>query len=222
MNPTPTPPATADDDGSLDPQQAAALLDQTTQQARRQFAFSPPLLSVLRAAVVLGAFGGIWLSVHAQHPYRGPSSGALTIAYVLAGLVIGASAAAMRRATAGVSGAAQRKRWVGITVMLVAWAVVYVFMAALDHAGAGSAVVFGLYPATAPLMILGLVGAADAAGREDWLATGSLLSMGVVSAAAAFGGPVDAWLVMAIGLCAVFLGTAAVTAWQQRRSLVRP
>ncbi|HEX5302498.1 MAG TPA: hypothetical protein VFW50_36445 [Streptosporangiaceae bacterium] len=38
----------------------------------------------------------------------------------------------------------------------------------------------------------------------------------------AFGGPVGAWLIMAIGLCAVFLATAAVTVWQQHRSVVQP
>jgi hypothetical protein len=223
MNETPNSGDTlTGDEGPLDPHAAAALLDQTTQQARRKFQFAPPLLSVLRAVVVLGAFGGIWLSVHGQHPYKGPNSAAIAVTYALVGVVIGASAAAMKRAAAGVSGPAQRRRWVGIGVMLVAWAVVYVFMGALDHAGASPAIVFGLYPATAPLLILGLVAAADAAGREDWLMTGSMLSMAVVSAAAAFGGPVGAWLIMGIGLCAVFLGTGAVTAWLQRRSLVRP
>lgn len=209
-------------DSPLDPRQAAALLDQTSQQARRKFQFSPPLLSVLRAIVVLGTFGGIWLSVRGQHPYTGPSSAAITVTYVLVGILIGASAAAMKRAAAGVSGPAQRKRWAGIAVMLVAWAVVFVFMAALDHAGASKTIVFGLYPATAPLLIVGLVAAAAAAGREDWPMTGSMLAMAIVSAVAAFGGPVGAWLIMGIGLCAVFLGTGAFTVWQQRRSLVRP
>jgi hypothetical protein len=37
-----------------------------------------------------------------------------------------------------------------------------------------------------------------------------------------FGGPAGAWLIMGIGLCAVCLGTAAFTVWQQRRSVVRP
>src|SRR5215467_12994363 len=154
-------------------------------------------------------------------PERGPNSAALSVTYALVGIVIGASAAAMRRAAAGVSGPAQRRRWVGIAVMLVAWAAGYVFMAALDHAGVGPAVVFGLYPATAPLLIVGLVAAADAAGRKDWLATGTMLAMAIVSAIAAFGGPVGAWLIMAIGLCVVFLGTGAFTVWQQRRGLVR-
>jgi hypothetical protein len=98
---------------------------------------------------------------------------------------------------------------------------VYVFMGALDHAGASKAIFFGLYPAVGPLLILGLVAAADAAGREDWLMTGSMPAMAIVSAIAAFGGPVGAWLIMGIGLCAVFLGTSAFTVWQQRHSVVR-
>jgi hypothetical protein len=208
-------------DSPLDPVAAAALLDQATQQARRQFQFSPPLLSMLRAVVVLGAFGAIWLSVRGQHPYTGPNGAAMAVTYALVGLVIGASAAAMKRAAGGVSGPALQNRWVGIGVMLVAWVVVYVFMAALDHAGAGHTIVFGLYPATAPLMILGLVAATDAAARQDWLMTASMLAMAIVSTIAAFGGPVGAWLIMAIGLCVLFLGTGAFTFWQERHSLVR-
>jgi hypothetical protein len=209
-------------DSPLDPHEAAALLDQATQQARRKFAPSPPMLSVFRAVVVLAAFGGVWLSVRGQRPYSGPSGWAITVAYVLVGIVIGWSTQAMKRAAAGVSGPTQRARNAGIGVMLVAWAAVYLFMGALYHAGASHAIVYGLYPATAPLMIVGLVAAANGAGRQDWPMTGTSLAMAIVAMAAAFGGPVGAWLVMAIGLCAVLLGTAAFTVWRQHRSLVRP
>jgi thiazole synthase ThiGH ThiG subunit len=44
----------------------------------------------------------------------------------------------------------------------------------------------------------------------------------IVAVAAGFGGPAGAWLIMGIGLCAVMLGTAVLTAWQQRRSVARP
>ena len=40
MNHTPDTPTSAGNGGNFDPQQAAALLDQTTQQARRRL--SPP------------------------------------------------------------------------------------------------------------------------------------------------------------------------------------
>jgi hypothetical protein len=197
------------------------LVEQTTQQARRKFEPNPPLLSVIRAVLVLAAFGGIWLSVRGEHPYTGPSGWAIAVAYVLVAIVIGWSASALKRASTGVTGPAQRAKNVGIGVLLVAWVLVYVFQGALYAAGASHTIVYGLYPATAPLMIVGLVGAANAAGREDWPMVGTTLAVAIVAAVAAFGGPVGAWLIMGIGLCAAMLGTAAVTVWQQRRSVVR-
>jgi hypothetical protein len=217
-----TPDTTADNGGSFDPQQAAALLDQTTQQARRKFQPNPPLLSVFRAIVVLVAFGGIWASVRGQHPYTGPSAWAIILAYVLIAIVIGWSASALRRAGAGITGPTQRARNAGLLVLLVAWVLVYVFMGALYRAGVSHEIIYGLYPATAPLMIVGLVGAANAAGREDWPMVGTTLPVAIVAAVAAFGGPVNAWLIMGIGLCAAMLGGAAAAVWQQRRSVVRP
>ena len=71
MNPTPD---TTAGNGDFDPRQAAALLDQTTQQARRNFQPSPPWLLATRAVLVLAALGAIWLSVRGQHPYRGPTA----------------------------------------------------------------------------------------------------------------------------------------------------
>jgi hypothetical protein len=206
----------------LDPKDAAALLDQTTQTARRKFDPNPPLLSVLRAIVVLGAFGAIWLSVRDQHPYKGPNGWAIGVTYLLVALVIGASAGAMKRASAGVTGDTLRQRRASIAVLLVAWIAVYAFEGALYHAGVSHAIVYGLYPATAPFMIVGLVGAANAAGRQDWPMLATTLTVGVVATVAAFGGPAGCWLIMGIGLFVAMLGTAVTSAWRQRRSLVRP
>ncbi len=73
MNHTPDA-TTAGNGGSFEPQQAAALLDQATQQARRTFASGPPLLWIFRAVLVLVVFGSIWLSVRGrQDPYSAPS-----------------------------------------------------------------------------------------------------------------------------------------------------
>lgn len=208
-------------DSPLDPHEAAAMLDQATQQARRKFQPNPPLLNVFRAFVVLAAFGGIWLSVRGQHPYTGPSGWAVAIAYVLVAIVIGWSASALKRSGAGVTGPAQRARNLGIGVLLVGWVLVYVFQGALYKAGAPHDIVYGLYPATAPFFIIGLAGAANSAGREDWPMTATTLAVAVVAAVAAFGGPIDCWLIMGIGLCLAMLGNAGFTVWQQRRSVVR-
>jgi hypothetical protein len=221
MNHTPGTGETTADDGGFDPRQAAALLDQTTAEARRKFDPSPPLLSLLRAVVVLGAFGGIWLSVRGQRPYVGPSGWAIALAYIMIGLVIAGSTASLRRANAGVSGPAQHRNRASLYVLLVAWVAVYVFEGALYHAGVSKAIAFGLYPATGPLMIVGLAAAANAVAREDWRTTFATLTVALVSMGAAYGGPVDCWLVMGIGLCAVFLGTAAFTIWQQRTARVQ-
>lgn len=220
MNHTPGTTA-AGNGGSFDPQQAADLLDQAIRQARRQFTPGTPALFVSRAVVVLVAFGGLWLSVRGQDPYTGPSGWAIAVAFALAAINIGWSAWAIKRAGAGVSGPAQRKRQAWIGVMLVAWVAAYAFTGPLFHLEA-SHPVWELYPANAPLLIVGLAGAATAAASTYWPMAGGCLAVAIVAAAAGFGGPADAWLITGTGLCAVCLVTAGATAWQQRRSLVRP
>jgi hypothetical protein len=212
---------TAENGGDFDPRQAAAMLDQATWQARRRFAGVTPQLWVFRAVLVLVVFGGCWLSVRGQDPYTGPSTAILPLAFALVGINIGWSSWAIRRAGAGVSGPAQRKRQVWIGVMLVVLVAAYAVTAPLYHAGA-SHPVWGLYPASAPLMIIGLAGAATAAALRYPRIVGTLLAIAVVGAAAGFGGPAGSWLIMGIGLCAVCLGTAAFIAWRERRSVVGP
>ena len=207
-------------DGVLDPQQAAALLDQATLQARRGFATSPALW-VFRAFLALIAFGGFWLSLRHQHPYTGlPSGWALAVAFTLVAINIGWSTIAIRRAGAGVSGPTQRARQAWLGMMLAAWIVAYAVTAPLHHAGT-SHPTWGLYPASAPLMFVGLVGAITAPARRDWPMTGICLAVAAIAAIAGFGGPAGAWLILAIGLCAALLCAAAYRARQQGRSPVR-
>ncbi|HYB88713.1 MAG TPA: hypothetical protein VEC76_17845 [Streptosporangiaceae bacterium] len=203
------------DDGELGPQEAAALLAQTKRQARRKFNPNPPLLSLLRAVVVLGAYGAVWLSVRDQHPYKGPSGGAIAILYLLVAIVIVASVVFLRRATTGVQGPS-RARPAEITVLAAAWILVYVFMGALEHAGASHAIAYGIYPATAPLIIVGVAGAGLAQARADWPMFAGTLTVAVIATIAAYFGPAGAWLVAGIALAAALLVHATATAWRQR------
>ena len=212
-------PAAGGDDG-LDPRQAAALLDETTRQARRGFTSPSPLLWLFRAVLVLVAFGGFWLSVRSQHPYTGPTGWSLPVAFGLVAINIGWSAAAIKRAGAGVSGPAERRRRAWLGGMLLVWVIAYAVTAPLYHAGA-SHPLWGLYPASAPLMIIGLAGAATAPPRRDWPMGGVCLGLAIVAAIAGFGGPVGAWLIMGIGLCIAMLAAAGYSFWLQRRSVVR-
>ena len=216
------PPGTADEDGGyFDPRQAAALLEEVTQQARRTFTPATPALWVFRAVLVLVVFGGFWLSVLDQVPYSGPTGAVLPIAYGLVAVNIGWSIWVIRRAGAGVSGPAQRKRRAWMIVMVAVLVAAYAFTEPLFPTGA-SQPVWGLYQASAPMLVVGLAGAVTAAARRDGRYVCIFLAIAVVAAVAGFGGPAGAWLVMGIGLCAVCLATAAFTDWQRRGGMVGP
>jgi hypothetical protein len=196
--------------GTLGPQQAAALLDQTTQQARRKFQPSPPWLLATRAVMVLAALGAIWLSVRGQHPYRGPTAADIPVLVAFIVVNFAATVAVRRHATAGVSG---RSRFSPgeITVLVLAIVATVVAMAGLGAAG----VDFATYP-TSVMVIPGLAWTVLMAARANWreLATG--LAIVVIGIVGAFAGPAGAWAVAAVGLCVMLLGSAAAIAWQQR------
>jgi hypothetical protein len=205
-----TPETAAAGDGNFGPQQAAALLGQTTQQARRQLAPSPPWLLATRAVAVLAVCGAVWLSVRGQHPYKGPTAAVIPVLVAFIVLNFGATVAVRERALAGVRGGT-RLRPAEITIMVVAWACVPVLIWALAAAG----VSFALHPTTV-LIVPGLAWAAVMAVRAGWRSCGTGLAVAAVGVVGAFAGPVGAWAVAGVGLCAVLLGKAAAIAWQRR------
>lgn len=207
---------TADNGDGLDPQDAATLIEQTRQQTRRQFEVYPPLLWATIATVSLVSYGAIWLSVLGHHPYKGPSAVALIVVYALAAVVIRVVITIRKRATGGISGRSQQLRRAQIAAVAVPYAAVYFFMDALLHAGASHAIVYGLYPATMPLIVVGGVVAGLAAARADWPVLGTAAAVVAVGAGAAFAGPIGAWAVAGVGLFVVLLGYAAATAWLHR------
>jgi hypothetical protein len=215
MNPTPDTTTTAGNGGNFDPQQAAALLDQTTRQARRQFEPSPPWLLTIRAFIALVIYGAVWLSVRGQHPYNHPTAAVIPVLVVLVAVNLVATVTVARRATAGVSGRF-RVRPAEIAAMAVVWVGVFVALGALAGAGVSHAIVYGIYPATAPLMAAGLAWAAIMAARANWRWSGAGLAVAAVGVAGAFAGPAGAWAVAGVGLFAVLLGAAAAIAWRQR------
>jgi hypothetical protein len=104
--------------------------------------------------------------------------------------------------------------------MAAVWIIAYALTAHLYHAQA-SIPAWGLYPASEPLLIAGLVAAAAAAALRLWPMAGVGLAIAGVAAVAGFGGPSGSWLIVGIGLCSAMLGVAAFTAWAQHRSVVR-
>jgi protein-S-isoprenylcysteine O-methyltransferase Ste14 len=207
-----------ENEGGLDPRGAARLLVQTQRQAQRGLDFRSPWLSLLAAAVVLVAFGAVWLSVRGQHPYKGPTAVALVVLYAVVLIRIGTVVYAHRRARAGVSGRSvsqQRAEGAALAVALVA---VYVLMGALAHAGASDSVVYGVYVVTATLIVLGAFWGARSAVREDWPGLGMSIAFMLVAAGSAFAGPRGVWLSDGVGCCVVLLGYSAAQAWLLRAS----
>ncbi len=216
MNHTPDSTTTAGNGGNFDPQQAAALLGDTTQKARRRLAPSPPWLLATRAVAVLAALGAIWLSVRGQHPYRGPTAEDIPILIAFVVLNFAATVAVRERALAGVRGRT-RLRPAEITIMVAAVAAVPVLMLEL----AANGVSFAWYPTTV-LILPGLAWAAVMAARAGWRGCGTGLAVAAIGVVGAFAGPAGAWAVAGVGLCAVLLGQAIGVARRQRRSVGRP
>ena len=199
--------------GELDPRDAAALLDQTTRRAERQLDLHPPVLMLVAALVVLIAYGAIWLSVRNQHPYTGPTLGALGVLYATLAAFGVLVAVVTRRAISGVSGRSSQRRRGEAIAFAVAWTSVYVFQGALHNAGASHAIAYGIYPAAAPLIIVGPAAAAHEAAKENREWSGFACAAVVLACVGAFTGPETVWAVMGIGLATLLLARAASRIW---------
>ena len=203
----------ADEGGDHDPREAAALLKQTARQAERQFDMRPPLLTLAAAVMVLVAYGAVWLSVRHQHPYSGPSGTALGVLYGALAAWIVLNTIVLGRALSGRS--SRQRRVEGLTFAAI-WICVYVFQGAIHHVDPNHAVAYGIYPAVAPLVVVGAGAAGYEAGRGNAARAGFALAAVVLGAFAAFAGPADVWGVMGVGLCGLLLLLAAAAKLRQR------
>jgi hypothetical protein len=208
--------ATAGNGDVLDPREAARLLEQTSREARRQFSMNPPLATALMGVLILLAYGALWVSVLGQDPYTGPNLGVIALVYATVAVAIAVSTTVYKRATAGVSGPSARQRTVEGIAILVSYLGSPVIQTALKYDGASAAIVYGVIPAAAPLIIVGTTVAGIAATKADWPQFGAALAVVTGGVVAAFVGPIDAWLVAGIGLFVGVVGYAAATTWQGR------
>jgi hypothetical protein len=206
--------------GHFDPQQAAALLDQTTRQTRRALTPAQPWLLAIRAIGVLVVLGACWLSVRGQHPYHGPTSAVMPFVAVFVIVNFIATVGMRVRATEGISGKSRLRPW-EIIVLALAWLAVLPVIGGLSAAGVSSAAAYSLIPLTVPLILGGLAWAGINAARADWRPFGVGAGVAIVGAVGLFAGPAGAWAVDGVGLCIVLLGAAAAIVWQQGRSMVR-
>ncbi len=188
-----------DEAPALDPQGAAAILQQARDRARRELAVRRPVLFLIWAVVVFTGYGAMWLSVRGQHPYRGPAWETLLLAFLLFVAAAGASANVVDRAASGVGGRSELQRGIFALALLAGFAALEIEKQALATAGA-SRPVTALFGQAIPLLVAGLVLLASSAtaSRLDY----ALLAIGgwllAVAAGGAWAGVVGSLAVYAL------------------------
>jgi hypothetical protein len=204
-----------DNGRDFDPQQAATLMNQTTRQARRELDPYPVWQLATRAATALIGYGAVWLSVRGQHPYLYPTAAVAPVGVVIGAINLTVVTVTRKHATAGVTGRS-RLRPAEIAIITGVMAAVVAVLIGLISAGVSHGIVYGLYPASVPLIAGGLTWAAIMAKRGDRPEAVRAAGIAVVGVAALLAGPATAWLVCAVGVSAVLLAGAALTARRQR------
>lgn len=205
-----------DDGPTMDLHSAATIVSATRERAKRELAVSGPVLFVSGGLVVLLGYGAIWLSVRDQHPYNGPTGGAIAVllALVMAAVIITASV--VDRAASGVAGQSVLRRRIGFSAVGIGYVGVLVLEAALAHAGASHAVAYGVFAAAAPILVTGAIYIANSASSLDWPLFGLGTTLIAIAAAGAFAGPRTVWLVGALAGGLAFLIKAGVQLWLSR------
>jgi hypothetical protein len=210
--------ASAGEGASLDPREAAKILEQAKRQARRQFDPVSPLAAVAGAGAFLFGYGAVWWSMRDQHVYSGPALWSLAVLYGLlavSGIVAGVASS---RANAGVSGRARRQQQAQGAAIAAAGLGAWVIQGALRYRGVSFEIVYGVYGPTVPLIALAAATAGINAMRENWLQLGVCIGIIAVASVSTFFGPLGAWGLTGLGCCLVLLAYAAALVVRQRRS----
>lgn len=211
-------PSQADDERAMDPRDAVTLLEQTTRATKRAFDYRSLRLTLVAAPVIAIVFGVLWYSVRNQHPYKGPTPAALAVMYTVLALWITFAASAAKRASEGLSGRSIRQQRAFSAILVAALVGVSVFEGLLKADGVSNGIAYGIYPPTAQLIVLGTIGAAMMAARDDWPGFGVSFSLILLATGSAFAGPRGVWLSDGIGCFVIVIAGAIAKAWMDRPS----
>lgn len=196
----------------FDPRQAAELLELTTRRAQREFNPHPLAVMVAMALLVLGAYVVLWQTSTGQHPYSGPSIGAVGILYGVVALTAIVATQIYRRATAGVSGPSVRQQKIEGVALGLSFCGSPSIQGALYHYHASHAIVYGVIPAAGPLIIIGTTLVGIAGAKDDWPQFAAAIIAVLAGLAALFVGPSTAWLVAGLGLSGAMIEYAVARA----------
>ena len=193
----------------LDAQGAAVIMQEAGQRARRELAINQPAILVTWALVYLLGYGTVWLSVRGQQPYQAPAGWALGLLTLLAVVALVITAAVTDRATSGVGGATAVKRRVYYLSLAIGWLGVVIMQIALRSAGASHGVI-GVFTASSPLLVAGVILVAGTAAWLNWWMFGLGIWLIAVAALSGVAGPAGTWAVDALAVGLPFLALAGI------------
>lgn len=194
---------------AMDAQGAAVIMQEARERAEHELTVSHPAIFGAWALVYLLGYGAIWLSVREQRPYHAPAGWALALLAMLAVAALAVNALAVDRAHSGIGGVSALRRRIYFLSLAVGWTGVIIMQAALRYDGASRGVV-GVFTASSPLLVAGVILVAGTAAWLNWYMFGLGIWLIAVAAFSGFAGPAGAWAVDALAVGLPFLLMAAL------------
>ena len=191
-------------DLTMDAAEAAAIMAEASDRARRRLQPGHRVFYAVRGAIWILGYGIIWLAVRGQHPFhgtRGRSRG---------GPVFRRGRGAHGRPGPGRDRPARPRRCcAGGLPVGAGRGSARCSASALVRAGANPSAV-GIFEASAPILVLGLLCLVRFSAERDWAVAGLGLWLVVVAAVGGYAGPAGVWAVGALAAGLAFLLLAAV------------
>ena len=208
--------ATTDDgDAELDLSQAAAIMKEARDRARRELHARYPVVIATWGLVLMIGYGAIWLSVLGQHPYTGPAPWSLLVLTLLLAAGAVTTVVLVGRALTGVGGTPAAQRRVHYLALAAGIAGIFVLEGALAHAGASDSLL-GVYGAVAPMLVTGVVYTASHGDWQDWSTRALGAWLVIVAASSAYAGPVGVWGIAGLLAGLGFLAVAVIRRGRDR------
>ena len=193
---------------------AAVIMQDAGQKARQQLQVSHRVTFTVWGLALLLGYGAMWLGVRGQHPFHGPDPAAFAAVTLLA-VVAAIATVAGNRADSGVGGLSAARRRIHFVAVLAGLAAMFALEGALARTGASRAV-FGVFEASAPILVAGLFYLTTSAVWLDWPLFGLGLWLLAVAAVGGFAGPAGVWAVDALAAGLAYLLMAAIEPWVRR------
>ena len=193
---------------------AAVIMQDAGQKARQQLQVSHRVTFTVWGLALLLGYGAMWLGVRGQHPFHGPDPAAFAAVTLLA-VVAAIATVAGNRADSGVGGLSAARRRIHFVAVLAGLAAMFALEGALARTGASRAV-FGVFEASAPILVAGLFYLTTSAVWLDWPLSGLGIWLLAVAAVGGFAGPAGVWAVDALAAGLAYLLMAAVEPWLRR------